>query len=140
MRPTWDEYFLNIARAVSIRSHDEQTKVGCVIVGEDNRILSTGYNGFPRGFPDEQLPKNRPDKYNWIIHAEENAITSAYLRDLRAATLYCTHSPCLGCAKLILSSGIKKIICEELYENSDYDFILEFLRLGEVDFVVRRIK
>jgi len=125
-RPTWDEYFILIAETVSLRSHDAETKVGAVIVDENHRILSTGYNGFPPGCRDEDLPNTRPDKYPYIIHAEMNAIASSR-QDLRNATLYTTYSPCNECAKAIITAGIKRVVYKYAYKNDNYEFIEQLL-------------
>lgn len=130
-RPTWDEYFASIAVAVSARSIDPQTKVGAVIVGPDKRIRSCGYNGFPPGFPDGQLPLTRPAKYPYMVHAEANAIATAS-SSLRDCTLYCTHSPCVECAKLIVTAGITRVVSAEDYIRGDVDVAAEILWLGGV--------
>jgi len=70
-RPSWDDYFLGIAKVVAQRSHDQHTKHGCVITDLEHRILGVGYNGFPKGMDDSKLPLTRPEKYNWIIFNEE---------------------------------------------------------------------
>ena len=125
-RPSWDEYFLNICEAVSLRSHDENTKVGCVITDERHRIVSTGYNGFPCGVDDYILPSNRVDtiiidtengkeevtKYDVITHAEANAIASSKF-SLVGCTMYVNLFPCNDCAKLIITAGIKKVVYKE---------------------------
>lgn len=122
-RPSWDEYFLNICEAVSLRSHDQNTKVGCVIVDERHRIVSTGYNGFPCGVDDSILPSDRiktlqvetetgmedVTKYDVITHAEANAIASSR-NSLVNCTLYVNLFPCNDCAKLIITAGIKKVV------------------------------
>ena len=125
-RPGWDDYFLNIAQAVSLRSHDAQTKVGIVIVDENKRILATGYNGFPPGLEDNNLPNLRPDKYPFMVHGEINAI-AACRQDLRSSTLYSTHSPCRDCAKAIITAGVKKVVYLNSYVNDDHDFVEKFL-------------
>ncbi len=125
-RPAWPEYFLNIAHAISLRSHDAETQVGVVIVDENNRILATGYNGFPPGAQDHLLPNLRPDKYPFMIHAEINAIATSR-QDLRNASLYSTHSPCRECAKAIITAGIKKVSYKHSYQNDDAQFVRNFL-------------
>ena len=114
MRPTWDQYFINFCHLTKTRSLDEETKVGCVIVDKHNRIVSTGYNSFPPGMDDDNLPKHRPEKYPYMVHAEINAILSSQ-RSLEGCTLYCTHSPCNDCSKAIIASRIKKVVYENLY-------------------------
>ena len=123
MRPTWDEYFLSIAFITSSRSHDSQTKVGCVIVN-DNKIIGTGYNGFPRRFPND-LPSSRPLKYKWVVHAEVNAILNCVNYSLlNDSTLYVTHVPCIECLKIVYQAGISRIVFPERLTNmgssSDY--------------------
>lgn len=131
VRPSWNEYFLRIAAVISSRSHDEQTKVGAVIVDAHNRILSTGYNGFPAGSDDDALPKTRPDKYPFMIHAELNAIVSTKV-DLRESILYCTHSPCLECSKAIVAAGIQCVYFGQHYANGDFEFTRSFLQRSGV--------
>ena len=126
-RPSWASYFFKIAEAVSTRSHDAQTKVGAVIVDKYNRILSTGYNGFPPGCDDDNLPNTRPEKYPFMIHAELNAIISTKV-DLKESTLYTTYSPCIECAKAIAAAGIRKVYYKNNYQNSDFEFVSRFLK------------
>lgn len=131
-RPSWDEYFLNIAEVVSKRSHDGETQVGVVVVDENKRILATGYNGFPPGCDDKKLPNLRPDKYPFMVHAEINAI-AASRQDLRNSTLYCTYSPCRDCAKAIITAGIKRVIFKSAYKNEDYEFVMNFMKSCGID-------
>jgi dCMP deaminase len=136
-RPSWDEYFLNIAEAVAARSHDAETKVGCVIVDAEHRVLATGYNGYPPGYNDELLPNIRPYKYKYMVHAEMNAIASSRA-DLRGGTLYCTSTPCNDCAKAIVTAGIKRVVCAKAYSMHDgvAAEALDLLRMGGVEVVV----
>lgn len=125
-RPSWDRYFLDIAEAVSRRSHDGETQVGVVIVDPNKRILATGYNGFPPGCDDRELPNLRPDKYPYMVHAEINAIASSR-QDLRGSTLYCTWSPCRDCAKAVITAGIARVVFRKAYKNDDFTFVLDLL-------------
>lgn len=134
-RPNWDDYFLGIAEAVSARSHDADTQVGCVIVSPDKRIVATGYNGFAPGMPDDKLPNTRPDKYPFMVHAEQNAIANA-TRELKGCTCYCLLSPCNDCAKLLLAAGIVRLVCRVAYWNSDWEAVQDLLRMGGVDILV----
>ena len=127
VRPSWDEYFLSIAKSVAARSHDAETQVGAVVVSSQKRIIATGYNGFPANCEDDHFPNLRPDKYPFMIHAEINAIVTSK-QDLSGATIYCTHSPCHECAKLIVAAGIKVCVFRESYKNADTDFIQKFLQ------------
>ncbi len=114
----WVEYFLGIAEQVKLKSKDESTQIGAVIVGEDNEILSTGYNSFPRGLRDDKEERQiRPDKYFWMEHAERNAIYNAARvgTPLKNSTIYLTSGlPCTDCARAIINTGIKKIFCKRI--------------------------
>ena len=107
-RPSWDVYFLNLAKVISERSHDPHTKHGCLIV-KDNRPLGFGYNGFPKGMDDESLPLTRPEKYPWMIHSEINALASCEHRPI-GATAYITGPPCHNCLITMYQFGITKIV------------------------------
>ena len=107
--PNWDEYLIIQAFVAAQRSPDLQTKCGCVIVNEKKQILSQGYNGFPRGVDDSTLPKTRPDKYDWMIHAEVNAILNTNA-NLDECVAYITTKPCFNCTLLMWQSGIREIV------------------------------
>jgi dCMP deaminase len=108
-RPSWDEYFLDLAEQVSRRSPDPNTKHGCVLVDADNRVVSTGYNGPVAGLPNDMVPLTRPEKYDWFIHAEDNAVAFARC-DLRGATAYVTGMPCSACFRRLLQVGVTRIV------------------------------
>jgi dCMP deaminase len=114
----WTEYFLNIAEQVKLKSKDESTQIGAVIVGVDNEVLSTGYNSFPRGMDDsKQERQERPEKYFWFEHAERNAIYNAARvgTALKNSTIYLTSGvPCMDCARGIVNSGIKVVWCKRV--------------------------
>jgi len=102
-------HFLSVADTISQASKDPSTKVGAVIVDKDNRIVSTGYNGFPKGIDDtEDRLHDRETKLSYTLHAELNAVLFAR-RDLSECTLYTTFVPCSECAKIIIQTGIKKV-------------------------------
>lgn len=108
-RPSWDLYFLGIAEQVSLRSPDPNTKHGCVLVDSGRRVLSTGYNGPVSGLPHELIRFERPDKYDWFIHAEDNAVAFARC-DLRGSTAYITGAPCVACFRRLLQVGVQRIV------------------------------
>lgn len=113
----WKDYFGNIAQQVKLKSKDINTQIGAVVVGENNEIVSTGYNSFPRGIDDEIVERQeRPEKYYWFEHAERNALYNAALIGVstKGCTMYLTCGvPCSDCARGIINSGIKKVVCEE---------------------------
>ncbi len=108
-RPNWDEYFLDLAEQVSVRSPDPHTRHGCVLVDTGNRVLSTGYNGPVSGLPNGMVPATRPEKYDWFIHAEDNAVAFARC-DLRGSTAYVTGTPCSSCLRRLLQVGVRRIV------------------------------
>lgn len=113
----WKEYFINLCEQVKARSKDQSTKIGVVIVGADNQLISTGYNSFPRGIND-YVPERqeRPEKYFWFAHAETNAIVNCALNGVstKGSTMYMScYVPCTDCARNIINAGIKKIVCRQ---------------------------
>ena len=112
---TWDEYFILQAQLVALKSKDRSTKVGCVIVGDGNILLSTGYNGFPRGVNDDVDSRHeRPDKYSWTEHAERNAVFNAARHGIKLAGsrayLNFEPNPCADCTRALIQAGIVEII------------------------------
>jgi dCMP deaminase len=112
MSISWNDYFINIASEVSRKSKDPSSKVGCVIVTEDNRPISFGYNGFVSNCDEEQMTFERPMKYYVTIHAEMNALIFAE-RSVRGCKAYVTHGPCDNCLKHLMQAGITKIIYKD---------------------------
>ena len=117
---SWKDYFMGLAVLASKRSKDPNTPVGACIVDEDNKVVSLGYNGFPNGCSDDILPWGREGspletKYLWVCHAELSAIILAD-KKLNGCILYSTLAPCGECAKLIIQSGIQKVV----YKNDKY--------------------
>ena len=109
----WDEYFMGIAMLAAKRSKDPNTQVGACIVSPDNIIISTGYNGMPKGCSDDEFPWDRTGeetKYPYVVHAELNAILNASGRDLRGSRIYVALFPCNECAKAIIQSGVKEVL------------------------------
>ena len=117
---TWDEYFMGVALLAAMRSKDPNTQVGACIVDKSHVILSTGYNGFPKGCSDDVFPWERTGedtKYTYVVHAELNAILNSGGKDLRDAVLYVSLFPCNECAKAIIQSGISEVV----YLSDKYD-------------------
>ena len=115
-RLEWDHYFISIALLASKRSTCSRLNVGCVIT-KDNRILSTGYNGFLRGAPHISRIVNNHEQFT--VHAEQNAICDAAYRGvpLRSSLAYITHYPCLTCLKLLIAAGLSEIKYLHDYKN-----------------------
>ena len=120
---TWDEYFMGVARLTAERSKDPNSQVGACIVSPDHKILSMGYNGFPRGCSDDKYPWAREGdelsvKYTYVTHAELNAILNfrGGTTGLEGAALYVTLFPCNECAKAIIQTGIRTVV----YESDKY--------------------
>ena len=121
----WDEYFMGIALLTAMRSKDPSSQVGACIVSQDNKIMSMGYNGFPKGCSDDEFPWGREQeaddpystKYLYVTHSELNAILNYRGGSLEGAKLYVSLFPCNECAKAIIQSGIKEVI----YDCNKYD-------------------
>ena len=110
---SWDEFFMGAAMLCAKRSKDPNTQVGACIVDNNNIILSTGYNGFPYGCSDDIFPWEREGddtKYNYVVHAELNAILNARGKNLKGAKLYVDLFPCNECAKAIIQSGVSEVV------------------------------
>ena len=110
---SWDEYFMGVAKLAAHRSKDPSTQVGACIVSPEIIIISTGYNGMPKGCSDDEFPWDRTGaetKYPYVVHAELNAILNANGRDLRGSRVYVALFPCNECAKAIIQSGVKEVI------------------------------
>ena len=111
----WDDYFMGVSLLAADRSKDPSTQVGACIVSDDNRILSTGYNGFPQGCSDDDFPWNRDTsagetKYNFVVHAELNAILNAGGKSLVGSRIFVSLFPCHECAKAIIQAGVKEVV------------------------------
>jgi dCMP deaminase len=143
MSAKWDRRFLELATFISSWSKDPSTKVGCVVVGEDREIRSTGFNGFPRGISDtmERL-EDRSQKYPLICHAEENAIMHAARIgvSLKGCVAYVTWPPCCRCARSLIQAGVTEIIYPEgctIPERWADDFEMSHMMINEAGLVIR---
>jgi dCMP deaminase len=145
----WDKRFMQMAQLVASWSKDPSTKVGAVLVGEDRSILSTGFNGLPRGVADlQQRLEDRPTKYSMTVHAEVNCIIQAPklkgTETLYVYPLFC----CSACAGVVIQSGIRKVVfpagavdnerwtdsfnlASEMFKEANVT--MEFIDVGEVD-------
>ncbi|HOQ67189.1 MAG TPA: cytidine/deoxycytidylate deaminase family protein [Candidatus Atribacteria bacterium] len=139
-RPDWDTYFMSIAHLVSTRSTCLRRQVGAVMV-RDKQILTTGYNGVPRGIThctldtclrsSKNIPSGQQQELCRGLHAEQNAIIQAALHGVstKEATLYCTHQPCVLCAKMLINAGIVRIVYKNSYPDPLADEMLKEARV-----------
>ncbi len=122
---SWDEYFMGVAILSAMRSKDPNTQVGACIVSPDRKIVGVGYNGFPKGCSDDDLPWEREGnwidtKYPYVCHAELNAILNSSITSLKGSTLYVALFPCNECAKAIIQTGISKVVyLSDKYRDTD---------------------
>jgi dCMP deaminase len=154
-RPDWDEYFLKMAYLVAERSTCLRHHVGAVIV-RDKKILTTGYNGAAKGVKDclelgclrdeKGIPSGERHEICRAIHAEQNAIIQAGLHGISIAnsTIYCTHSPCILCAKMLVNSQIKKFITSGEYADKAFEALfkeagIEYIKISAPKLDITRL-
>lgn len=145
MSEKWDGRFIDLAKHISEWSKDPSTKVGCVVVGEDREVRSTGFNGFPRGIEDtaERL-NDRSQKYPMICHAEENAIMHAARIgiSLKGCTAYVTWPPCSRCARSLIQAGVSEVVYpaeSEIPERWEEDFEISNRMMSEAGVKIRSV-
>ena len=146
MSSKWDVRFLELANHISSWSKDPSTKVGCVVVGADREIRSTGFNGFPRGIEDSpDRLADRDEKYPLICHAEENAIMHAARVgvSLRDCTAYVTWPPCTRCARSLIQAGIVEVVYagkDNVPERWEEDFARSTSTMKEAGINLRNVE
>jgi dCMP deaminase len=122
---SWDEYFMAVALLSGLRSKDPNTQVGACVANPQNKIVGVGYNGFPWGCSDDELPWTREGnfldtKYPYVCHAELNAVLNSITADLKEARIYVALFPCNECTKVIIQCGIREIIyLSDKYKDTD---------------------
>ncbi len=145
MSSKWDERFIELAKHISQWSKDPSTKVGCVVIGEDREIRSTGFNGFPRGIADDsERLEDREQKYPLICHAEENAIMHAARIgvSLKGCGAYVTWPPCTRCARSLIQAGVVEVVYpqeSEVPERWLADFEMSTQMMGEAGLTIRQV-
>jgi dCMP deaminase len=151
---SWDETWIKMAHEFSKKSKDPSTKVGCVIIGEGNTLLSIGFNGFPRNVDEVNHPErwDRPAKYVWVEHAERNCCYNAARNGikLRGATAYLNWDPipCVECTKALIQSGIASVVgpanrsfkARPNASNTDYNFDTAVTMLNEAGILLRQVE
>lgn len=122
--------YLRRASVVAENSPDAETKVGAVLISKKTgSVISEGYNGFVRGAVDEKIPKTRPEKYEYVVHAEENLLTNSCRNGVRTDDCFIvqTISPCIRCARLLYQAGIDTVYFKDYYRGTD-----EVKRLADI--------
>ncbi len=148
-RIDWDTYFIEIAKVIAKRASCYRRQVGAVIV-KDNSIISTGYNGAPKGVLDcfemnecirdkQNIPSGKIYEVCMSLHAENNAITQCASNGVscKGGTIYITHSPCSMCLKQIINAGIKRIVAIEKYPD---EFSDKLIKMANIEFVLFKDK
>lgn len=136
-------YYHVRALATASASPDESTKVGALLIhGESGAVIAEGYNGYIRGAEDDKIPKTRPEKYDYTIHAEINLICNAVRHGVSAdkCVIYCTISPCIKCMRTLYQSGITKVYVKGFYSDFDQcsnmlDLKLTVTSIGEFSMI-----
>lgn len=133
-RPSWDEYFMALARIIATRANCDRLHTGAVLV-KDKRIIATGYNGAPPGLPTCDEIGHLLEEGHCVrtIHAEHNVIIqTARLQgsSTEGSTLYSVYSPCIHCAKYIIAAGVKRVVFSKVYRNSE---VVEYLKSAGLD-------
>jgi len=121
---SWDDLFMTMVYLVAMKSKDDSTHVGAIIVGPDKEVRSIGYNSFPRGI-DDNVPERqeRPEKYYWFSHGERNSIYNAAMVGIpvKGCIMYTNGMPCTDCAFAIINAGIREVVLDAKWGNTDKD-------------------
>lgn len=134
----WNMRFLEMARMVGLWSKDPSTQVGAVIVDDDRRVISLGYNGFPKGVADNNRLEDRKEKYKMIVHAERNALLFANVSVKDATIFTYPFMPCPVCTGMIIQSGIQRVVSlqtDNLRWQQDFEISRKMLEEAEIDLV-----
>ena len=125
-------HFHNRALAIAAQSHDEETKVAAILINpETGAVMAEGYNGFIRGANDKVLPTTRPDKYDYIVHAETNLLCNSVRSGVKTdkCIVYCTLSPCVKCVRMLWQAGISSFYFKDKYSDFDQSKNMKDLRI-----------
>lgn len=140
---SWDDLFMTMVYLVAMKSKDESTHIGAVVVGPDNEVRSVGYNSFPRGIDDNVAERQeKPGKYGWFEHGEANAVNNAALVGipLKGCRMYTNGVPCTVCARGVINSGIKEVIVDKLWNDGNMDIWEEAAKTSSVMFEEAGVK
>lgn len=144
MTKKWTDHFLEMAHLIACKSKDPNTQVGCVVISEDKVVVATGYNGLPRGVEDRPERMQRPAKYLWTSHAEENAVAQAARvgMKLKGGIAYVTHMPCSRCARTLIQAGIVTVVVDNGSTSmplEEFDVAMVMFKEAGVD-VIRKLE
>jgi len=132
---SWDDLYMTMVYLIAMKSKDESTHIGAVVVGPDNEVRSMGYNSFPRRIND-YVPERqeRPEKYSWMEHAERNIINNAALTGihLKGCRMYTNGIPCTGCARGVINAGIEEVIVDKQWNDNNMDKWKEEVKISSV--------
>lgn len=135
----WSKRFLDLAVSVASWSKDPNTQVGAVAVDQDNVVLGTGFNGLPRKVRDLPERMERPAKYLWTAHAEENLVAQAARPRLKGSTVYVTHLCCNACARMLINAGVAKVVCGDgktSMPQEQFDIAVQMFKEAGVELVI----
>lgn len=137
-RPSKLSNWMKQAEVVSERSHDAETKVGAILINnESGAVIAQGYNGFVRGANDLTLPRKRPEKYPYMVHAEQNLMANCARHgiSMENTTLVITLSPCTVCMRLMWQAGITRVVCRDLYRD-----VSKILKMKDIHIDISKTK
>jgi len=140
---SWDELYITMVYLIAMKSKDESSHIGAVVVGPDNEVRSVGYNSFPRGIDDNVLKRQeRPGKYAFFEHAERNAIDNAALVGiaLKGCRMYTNGIPCVECARGVINSGIKEVVVDKCWDDNNVDIWEEQAKISSTMFKEAGVK
>jgi len=133
----WDDLFMTMVYLIAMKSKDESTHIGAVVVGPDNEVRSMGYNSFPRGINDYIVERQeKPGKYEWFEHGEANSVNNAALVGipLKGCKMYTNGIPCTNCARSVINSGIREVIVDKWWNDNNMDIWEEMAKISSVMF------
>jgi dCMP deaminase len=142
-RIDWDSLFMNMVYLVAMKSKDESTHIGAVIVGPNNEVRSVGFNSFPRGINDDAPERQlRPERYSWMAHGEANSVFNAAMAGIavKGCRMYTNGVPCNGCMHAVINSGIVEVVVDKYWDDRNYNQWVEQAARTKIAFAEAGIK
>ena len=127
----WHDYHMGFAKHAAVKSKDPSTQVGAAAIGDAKQVVETGFNGLPRGVEDRPERMERPAKYLWTAHAEENLVATAARARLGGTTVFVTHLCCARCARMLINSGVAKVVAGDgktSMPQEEFDIAVEMFK------------